>query len=98
MSLRLVYIWGVQVLKLAQIMKQANLLVKICDFSLDLVYFLPCRHNYQHKFCFDNYRERFCKSAEEDGAHVIHGSANTFYNQYAPPFRIINNVMTQVLL
>ena len=63
---------------------------------VELLYFLPCRYNYQHKFCFDGYSERFCDSAEEQGAFLIHGSANTFYNSYAPAFRIINEVFIKV--
>ena len=77
-------------------LKQHFIFTKTFYCVTDLLYYLPCRFNYQHKFCFDNYKERECASAEKDGAFVIHGSANTFYNNYAPAFRAINDVITQV--
>uniref|UniRef100_H2ZJF6 UDP-D-xylose:beta-D-glucoside alpha-1,3-D-xylosyltransferase n=1 Tax=Ciona savignyi TaxID=51511 RepID=H2ZJF6_CIOSA len=70
-----------------------NLINVVFHFNPDLLYFLPCKFNYHHKFCFDAYRDRWCTSAENDGAAVIHGNANTFYNNYAPTFRVINDAM-----
>nr|XP_026692036.1 glucoside xylosyltransferase 1-like isoform X2 [Ciona intestinalis] len=70
-----------------------NLINLVFHYNPDLIYFLPCKYNYHHKFCFDAYRERWCTSAESDGAAVIHGNANTFYNNYAPAFRAISNAM-----
>lgn len=71
-----------------------NLINVIFHFNPHLIYLIECRYNYHHKFCFDRDPDRWCKSAELNGAAVIHGSAKTFYNNYSPAFRAINNAFT----
>jgi len=65
-------------------------------FHAELLHFVPCSYNFHHKFCMDAHRERKCSSAERDGAAVIHGNANTFYNNFAPVFRAVNEAMRKV--
>jgi len=63
----------------------------IFHYNPTLLYFLPCKYNYHHKFCFNsNESINFCSSAEKNGAFIIHGSAKTFNNNYAPAFRAVN--------
>ena len=45
------------------------------NLSKELIYFLPCRWNYHHKFCFDAQSERSCPEADEMGAAIAHGNA-----------------------
>ena len=68
-----------------------NLINIIFHFNPHLIYLIECRFNYHHKFCFDKEPERWCRSAELSGAAIIHGSAKTFYNNYSPAFRAVNN-------
>jgi len=67
----------------------------ILHFNKDLIHFLPCKFNYQHKFCFDDSNDRICDSAIDEGASILHGSANTFYNNYAPAFKVIYQAILQ---
>ncbi|CAK8694314.1 unnamed protein product [Clavelina lepadiformis] len=72
-----------------------NLINTVFHYNPERLYYLPCKYNYHHKFCFDGYRERFCDSAEKEGAFVVHGNANTYYNNYAPAFKAANDAMRQ---
>ncbi|XP_039249590.2 glucoside xylosyltransferase 1-like isoform X1 [Styela clava] len=73
-----------------------NLINILFHYNPDLLHYLPCKFNYHHKFCFKNDRPgRSCLSAETEGAFVIHGSANTYYNNYSPAFGAINNAFRQ---
>merc|ERR1719454_436227 len=72
-----------------------NLINIIFHFNPHLIYLIECRFNYHHKFCFDKEPDRWCRSAELSGAAVIHGSAKTFYNNYSPAFRAINNAFKE---
>ena len=67
-----------------------NLINIIFHYNPHLIYYFSCRFNYHHKFCFDKEPERWCQSAEKEGAYIVHGSAKTFYNNYSPAFRAIN--------
>lgn len=62
-------------------------------FILDKVYVYPCRYNYRSDHCM--YMSN-CKSAEEDGVAVLHGSRSTFQTNKQPAFRAIFNAMSQV--
>jgi len=74
-----------------------QLLVNIIfHYNPDRIYLLPCKFNYHHKFCFDDSPARRCASAQVDGAAIIHGSGNTFYNNYSPSFRVMYNGMVQM--
>ena len=72
-----------------------NLINIIFHFNPHLIYLIECRYNYHHKFCFDKEPDRWCKSAEMNGAAIIHGSAKTFYNNYSPAFRAINDAFKE---
>lgn len=63
---------------------------------LDHIFYLSCQFNYHHKFCIDEDLERQCADAELGGAAVVHGSAKTFHNNYAPAFRAIYDAMQKV--
>jgi len=68
----------------------------ILHYNPELLYLLPCKYNYHHKFCYDKVPERSCQSADQEGVLVAHGSANTFHNNYAPAFRSIFDALNQV--
>ena len=65
----------------------------IFHFNPDLIYFISCKFNYHHKFCFSAPGidpARNCDAAEAQGAFIVHGSAKCFQNNYAPAFRAVN--------
>lgn len=72
-----------------------NLITIIFHYNPHLIYYFDCRYNYHHKFCFDKDPERWCNAAEREGAIVVHGSAKTFYNNYSPAFKAINDAFQQ---
>lgn len=72
-----------------------NLINTAFHYNPELIYFLPCRWNYHHKFCFDAQSERSCPEADEMGAAIAHGNAKTFYNNYSPVFKAINDGFTK---
>ncbi|XP_001943688.2 glucoside xylosyltransferase 1 [Acyrthosiphon pisum] len=61
----------------------------------DKVYVYPCRYNYRSDHCM--YMSN-CKSAEEDGVAVLHGSRSTFQTNKQPAFRALFNAMSQYQL
>ena len=71
-----------------------NLINTIFHYNAEKIYFLPCRWNYHHKFCFDQASERSCPEADEHGAAIAHGNAKTFYNNYSPVFKALNDGFT----
>ena len=72
-----------------------NLINTAFHYNPEAIFYLSCRWNYHHKFCFDARSERSCLEADELGAAIAHGNAKTFYNNYSPVFKAINDVFTQ---
>ncbi|XP_050435898.1 glucoside xylosyltransferase 1 [Adelges cooleyi] len=58
----------------------------------DKVYVYPCRYNYRSDHCM--YMSN-CKSAEENGIDVLHGSRSTFWTDKQPAFRAVYTAMYQ---
>ncbi|XP_025416077.1 glucoside xylosyltransferase 1 [Sipha flava] len=67
----------------------------IFHYHPDKVYVYPCRYNYRSDHCM--YMSN-CKSAEEYGVAVLHGSRSTFRTKKQPAFRALFNAMSQYQL
>jgi len=61
----------------------------------DKVYVYPCRYNYRSDHCM--YMSN-CKSAEENGIAVLHGSRFTFQTSKQPAFRAVFRAMSEYQL
>ena len=64
-------------------------------YNLEALFYLSCRCNYHHKFCFDEQSDRSCPEANELDAAIAQGNAKTFYNNYSPVFKVINDDFTK---
>ena len=72
-----------------------NLINTAFHYNPEALFYLSCRWNYHHKFCFDEQSDRSCPEADDLGAAIAHGNAKTFYNNYSPVFKAINDGFTQ---
>lgn len=83
---------GKVALKCMVMVEKMMLTLMLC-FVLDKVYVYPCRYNYRSDHCM--YMSN-CKSAEENGVAVLHGSRSTFQTNKQPAFRALFNAMSEV--
>ncbi|XP_018333778.1 glucoside xylosyltransferase 1 isoform X2 [Agrilus planipennis] len=63
--------------------------------KLDKLFIYPCRFNFRPDHCM---YMSICKSAEKDGAAVLHGSRGFFHSDKQPAFKIIYNAFEKFQL
>ncbi|XP_018333777.1 glucoside xylosyltransferase 1 isoform X1 [Agrilus planipennis] len=67
----------------------------IFHYHSDKLFIYPCRFNFRPDHCM---YMSICKSAEKDGAAVLHGSRGFFHSDKQPAFKIIYNAFEKFQL
>ena len=65
----------------------------IFHFHPEKLYVYPCHYNYRPDHCM---YMSVCKSAEENGAYVVHGNRGSFHSDKQPAFHAIYTSIKEV--